>query len=323
MKAFLKKTSKYLKTFRSSRPLLFIILVAIGVVVLMGGSAYAIYSSVQRTETSTTSESENDSELPTNQETSKPSETIPVGDIEPATTNTPNVTKNDDNSKKNTPSSTSNSGSKPSPFTINTTKSVSIVAGSSAGPFVASTSDGSKVMWTTPSNEKSGSPYGYTTNGTGRTASSSYEYFIRSEDATKPGTYTLSFSGVATGSQVRAFASITVIINARPYFSITTGQSTYEVNENQRVLRVPYTITRYNGHANPIKLVGTIDKAPGPHYISSIPINEFSSNSGEIVFDTSGGGVPEGPYSVKVYARDEAGVTASAGFQVVVNWLYS
>ncbi len=321
-KSLVSTLNQYLpKKFRKKfmkRPVLYSTLLSVTLVLAISGGAYGIYKSAtpapMATQSTTTDKEADATETADTPTTSSPT----------ANNTETSVTLSKPSASPSTTGSGCPSTGCPNAtgFSINTTKSVSLTAGTSVGPFTASTSDGSKATWSTPAYNGAG-PYGYT-NGGKLQDITSYEYYIRAEPYTPPGTYTLTFTALNTTTRKKATASITVTVLQRPYFNLSTPSTSYEVNESEPVIEIPYTIHPHNGYSGSPIVSVTISSAPDFHYLSLSAVR-YSNTSGAIIFDTSGGGVPEGPYTVSIYAYDAAnpGNNASTSLEVFVIWYYS
>lgn len=99
-------------------------------------------------------------------------------------------------------------------FSIITTRTIAVIAGTSVGPFTASTSDGSTVDWSTPQYNGGLGPNGY--NLTSNRVGPSTEYYIRAEPSVAPGTYTLYMSAIKTSTQSLVKTTITVNVTPAP-----------------------------------------------------------------------------------------------------------
>jgi len=96
-------------------------------------------------------------------------------------------------------------------YSISTNNAITVMSGTVAGPFVASTSSGATVNWSTPQYNGTGfGPYGYTS---GSMNAPSLQYFIRAESNVPPGTYTLYLSAIQSSTEtlVRAAIAVTVL----------------------------------------------------------------------------------------------------------------
>lgn len=98
-------------------------------------------------------------------------------------------------------------------FSIITNNSITVTVGTSAGPFTASTSNGSSVSWSTPT--YTGAYNGV--HGYANTLSHSavtLEYFIRAEPNTPPGTYVLKLDALHPPTEQKVVTSISVNVVA-------------------------------------------------------------------------------------------------------------
>jgi hypothetical protein len=119
------------------------------------------------------------------------------------------------------PSSTQGKGcagcATPNPsFSIITTGSISVTAGSSVGPFTASTSNGSTVSWATPQYNGGIGPQGYMLSGS--YSAPSLQYYIRAESNVAPGNYTLYMSAIHPGTQTNVKTTINVNVLPAPTY---------------------------------------------------------------------------------------------------------
>ena len=99
-------------------------------------------------------------------------------------------------------------------YSITVAKSFTVIAGTSAGPFTSTTSNGWAVHWSSPvCNSSTLCPYsfGY---GDGRTATATNKFYLRAEANVPPGSYTLYMSALHPASETLVKASVTVTVLA-------------------------------------------------------------------------------------------------------------
>ncbi len=95
-------------------------------------------------------------------------------------------------------------------YSINTNSAITVMSGTAAGPFVASTSSGATVNWSTPQYNGTGfGPYGYTN---GSMNAPSLQYFIRADPNVPSGTYMLYLSAMQSRTETLVRAAITVTV---------------------------------------------------------------------------------------------------------------
>lgn len=107
-------------------------------------------------------------------------------------------------------------------FSIITQKSFTVYAGSSIGPFTASTSDGSSVDWSGPTYIAGFGPYSY--GLTGAYKGPTFEYYIRAESNIAPGNYALVMNVIqpSTESIVKTTVNVTVLAGPDPMHGPST-----------------------------------------------------------------------------------------------------
>lgn len=99
-------------------------------------------------------------------------------------------------------------------YSIVVAKSFTVIAGTSAGPFTSTTSNGWAVHWSSPvCNSSTPCPYsfGY---GDGRTATATNNFYLRAEANVPPGNYTLYMSALHPASETLVKTSVTVTVLA-------------------------------------------------------------------------------------------------------------
>ena len=98
-------------------------------------------------------------------------------------------------------------------YSIVTNKSITVTAGTSAGPFTASTSNGWAVNWSGPGcmiyTTKCPFGFGY---GTGRETLATTHYYIRADQDVVPGSYTLVMSAIHSASETLVKTTLMVVV---------------------------------------------------------------------------------------------------------------
>ena len=90
--------------------------------------------------------------------------------------------------------------------------SITVTLGTTAGPFIASTSDGRAVAWNTPYYPGGLGPFGFTRSTT-PTNSATMEYYIDALNTNiAPGPYILTLDVTDTSIQKRVHSTVTVIV---------------------------------------------------------------------------------------------------------------
>lgn len=114
-------------------------------------------------------------------------------------------------------------------YSIVTNKTITVAAGTSAGPFTATTSNGWTVDWSTPTCLSGGRcPFGF---GYGSLKGSSLQYYIRADQDVPAGNYTMVMSAIHSASETLVRTTLTVSVvspsSSSPTQSFSPPPQTY------------------------------------------------------------------------------------------------
>lgn len=296
----IRRAGKYIRAWHSKQPI-FTVIGVLSVVAVLCGTSYGAYRYVaNQTQKNQVFSTVNQNE--TKAEDNLNDINTNLKDTKADSLKKASKTKKD-YSDPRAPTLTTGAGcitcdNNPSYSIITSFKSTTMKAGSTIGPFTARTSDGSKVIWSTPASGKDWSPYSYI-NGTTFHNLSSITFFIRAETNVKPGTYQMQMTAVDGAKSTRARHFATITVTEKAYFTVTRGPAAIVYSSGDYYLSLPLQLNRYNGHNESVSMSAEV-KCPNntikyfdhnwsiqssPRLVG--PINNFSvPNTCTITMDT-------------------------------------
>lgn len=165
-------------------------------------------------------------------------------------------------------------------FSIVTTgTSIILSPNSNSATYTASASDGRKLSWSGPESNVA-TVFGLT-NST--LDGKSFSYYIRAESGAKPGTYSMTITGLDAKTETVVRKNITVKVLSQPSFSLSSKALEEDITSNS--VSVSVQINRYSGHTASISGSGSL-KCPSKATIYS-PVATVSENYIYLTFTSS------------------------------------
>jgi len=189
-------------------------------------------------------------------------------------------------------------------YSIVMNRSISIEAGTTAGPFTATTSNGSAVNWSTPvCMSGTTCPYGFTNAATG--SSSTFQYYLRAEQNVPPGNYTLYISTIQPATETIVKTTMTVTVSPHKDFQVSFSGDRFSVDRMAGEILIPFTITRISEHTASLSTYATITPNNG-QVAFTVSALMTSTNAGRVLVTVPNAGIYLGDYTVTVGANDGA-----------------